>query len=122
MLILTVQYNFLLGHAIHSLIHKLSLGFPHTILKFILTTQAGRWLIFCQPVVHRLLSYGNENDNGYDKHLRSQTDLYFAKLCITFLRYVISSFKLCIYYLGYVRIFELIPITILFPNDGAQCK
>ena len=24
------------------------------------------WLIFCQPVVHRLLSYGNENDNGYD--------------------------------------------------------
>ena len=22
-----------------------------------------------------LLSYGNENDNGYDKHLRSQTEL-----------------------------------------------
>ena len=31
------------------------------------------WLIFCHPVVHRLLSYGNENDNG--KHLRSQTVL-----------------------------------------------
>ena len=25
--------------------------------------------------MHRLLGYGNENDNGYDKHLRSQTDL-----------------------------------------------
>ena len=26
--------------------------------------------------MHRLLSYENENDNGYDKHLRSQTDLH----------------------------------------------
>ena len=42
----------------------------HTQL-LIQATQAGRWLIFCQPVVHRLLSYGNENDNGYDIHLRS---------------------------------------------------
>ena len=36
------------------------------------------WLIFCQPVVHRLLSYGNENDNGYDKHLSSQSDLIMS--------------------------------------------
>ena len=28
----------------------------------------------------RLLSYGNENDNGYDKHLRSQTDLLITVL------------------------------------------
>ena len=34
------------------------------------------WLNFCQPVAHRLLSYGNGNGNGYDKHLRSQTDLF----------------------------------------------
>ena len=51
--------------------------FPKPILILILiliqATQAGRWLILCQPVVHRLLSY--RNDNGYDKHLRSQTDL-----------------------------------------------
>ena len=36
--------------------------------------------------MHRLLSYGNENDNGYDKHLRSQTDLQtlgFLKLIFT---------------------------------------
>ena len=39
------------------------------ILILIQATEAGRWLIFCQPVVHRLLSYGN------DKHLRSLTDL-----------------------------------------------
>ena len=61
-------------------IHKLSIGFPHTILILIQATQAGRWLIFCQPVVHRLLTYGNENDNGYDKHLRMQTDL-IARVC-----------------------------------------
>ena len=55
---------------------ELSLGFPHdTILILIQATQVGRWLIFCQPVVHRLLSYWNENNNGYEKHLRSQTDL-----------------------------------------------
>ena len=56
------------------------LGFPHTILIIIQATQAGHWLIFCQPVVHRLLSYGNENDNGYNKHLSSQTDLQSVKM------------------------------------------
>ena len=29
--------------------------------------------------MHSLQSYGNENDNGYDKHLRSQTDLVYLK-------------------------------------------
>ena len=60
---------------------KLSLGFSYTILIFIVifiliqATQAGCWLIFCQPFVHRLLCCGNENNNGYDKHLRSQLTL-----------------------------------------------
>ena len=55
--------------------YKLSLGFPHNILILIQATQAGHWLIFCQPVLSRLLSYGNETDNGYGQHLRSQTEL-----------------------------------------------
>ena len=57
---------------------KLSLRFSHMIIILILiqATQASHWLIFSQPVVLRLLvlSYGNENDNGYDKHLRSRTE------------------------------------------------
>ena len=44
-----------------------------TVLILIQATQASRWLIFCPPVLLRLLSYGNENDN--DKHLRSRTKL-----------------------------------------------
>ena len=44
-------------------------------LILIQATQTSHWLIFCQPVLLRLLSYENENDNGDDKHLRSRTEL-----------------------------------------------
>ena len=55
--------------------YELSLRFYHTILILIQATQASHWLIFCQPLLLRLLSYGNENDNCYGKHLRSWTEL-----------------------------------------------
>ena len=54
--------------------NKLSLRFSHSILILIQATQASRWLIFCRPVLLRLLSYGNENDNGNDKHFRSRIE------------------------------------------------
>ena len=59
--------------------YQLSPRSSHSILILILililiqATQASRWLIFCPPVLLRLLSYGNENDN--DKHLRWRTEL-----------------------------------------------
>ena len=54
--------------------------FSHTILISIpiQAIQASRWLIFGQLVLLRLLSYGNEND--YDKHLRSRTELLLQKV------------------------------------------
>ena len=39
-----------------------------------------RWLIFCQVVLLRLFRYGNENANGYDEHLRSQTELLKVRI------------------------------------------
>ena len=42
---------------------------PILILILIQATQASRWLIFCQPVLQRLLSYENEYDNGYDMNM-----------------------------------------------------
>ena len=47
--------------------------------RLLFSTQASHWLIFCQPVLLRLLSYENEHDNGYDKHLRSWTELMYLK-------------------------------------------
>ena len=75
---------------------KLSLRFPHTFFILILlqATQASCWLNFCQPVMHRLLSYGNENDNGYDKHLRSQTDLLCLNLDIIRIKLLILKNRL----------------------------
>ena len=58
--------------------NKLSLRFSLSILILIQATQASRWLIFCPPVLLRLLSYGNENDN--DKHLRWRTNERNAKI------------------------------------------
>ena len=34
------------------------------------------------------LSYENENGNGYDKHLRSQTDLWFSNHTKTFVAFI----------------------------------
>ena len=65
-----------------ALLKERSVGYYSSVSDFLIliiiliqATQASRWLIFCRPVLLRLLNYGNESDNGNDEHLRSGTEL-----------------------------------------------